>query len=421
MRAQPEVAAVIGIDWADDHHDIAMQIGATGAVERRRLPHTPEALAAWVTELRTRVSSATGTIAIAVETSRWPLVHALLEYSEFVLYPINPRSLKRFRETFAPSGAKDDRPDAELLRELVATHRDRLRAWVPDDAATRALRRLVEHRRTVVDMRTQLVQQLTAALKDYYPQALAWAGDDLASPLACAFLRKWPTLVAVQRADPKTLRKFYTTHNCRRPALIDHRLAEMATATPLTRDPAVIAPNVALVQMLVRQVQALAPSLQQFETAIAEQFAHHADADLFRSLPGSGAALAPRLLVAFGSDRTRFRSAAEFQQFSGIAPVTKRSGRSCVVHWRWAASTFVRQSLHEFALHSIRYSAWARAYYARQRARGKTHHAAIRALAFKWIRILWRCWHDHRRYDEAHYLRALHARHSPLVAALQPQ
>ncbi|HEY7236941.1 MAG TPA: IS110 family transposase [Gemmatimonadaceae bacterium] len=411
-----EVAVLVGIDWADEHHDVSLQL-VGGAVERRRLPHTPEALATWMAQLRHRVGP-TGAIAIAVETSRGPLVHALLEHPGLVLYPINPRSLKRFRETFTPSGAKADQPDAELLRELLATHRDRLRAWVPDDEATRALRRLVEHRRKTVDLRTQFVQQLTAVLKDYFPQALSWAGDDLASPLARDFLRQWPTLDAVQRARPTTLRRFYTAHNCRRPTLIDQRLTEMETALPLTRDPAVIGPSVALVQMLVGQLEALAPSLEQFETAIAAQFAQHVDADLFSSLPGSGAALAPRLLVAFGSDRTRFQSAVEFQQYSGIAPVTKQSGRSRVVHWRWAASTFVRQSVHEFAGQSIRYSAWARAFYAQQRARGKQHQAAVRALAFKWIRILWRCWRDRQRYDEARYVQALHVRRSPLATRL---
>ena len=157
-------------------------------------------------------------VGIAVETSRGPLVHALLEHDFVVLYPVNPRSLKRFRETFTPSGAKDDRPDADLLCEMLAKHRDRLRAWLPEDVETRALRRLVESRRGTVDLRTKLTQQLTAALKEYFPQALEWAGEDLSSALACDFLLTWPTLDAVQRARRKTVERFYTTHNCRRPS-----------------------------------------------------------------------------------------------------------------------------------------------------------------------------------------------------------
>ena len=410
------LAAVIGIDWADQAHEIALQAVGCAHVERTRLPHTPEAITAWLAGLRARFPDRP--VGIAVETSRGPLIHALLDHDGVVLYPVNPRSLKRFRETFAPSGAKDDVPDADLLRELLAKHRDRLRPWVPDDGATRALRRLVESRRTTVDLRTALIQQLTAALKEYFPQALAWVGHDVGSALACEFLLAWPTLEAVQRVRPARLRQFYTTHNCRRAAQIEERLREIATATPLTRDPAIIEPSVLLVETLARQLQTLATSLDRFDTEIARRFAAHVDADLFQSLPGSGAALAPRLLVAFGTDRARFPRAADVQQCSGIAPVMEKSGNSRFIHWRWAAPTFVRQTFHEFANQSIRRSAWARAYYALQRSRGKDHHAAVRALAFKWIRILWRCWQEHTPYDEARYTRALLQRRSPLADRL---
>lgn len=422
MSEEPQdvmpLAVLIGIDWADQHHDIAWQVHPDAPVEHRRVPHTPEAIDAWFVEMRRRFPD--GALGIAVETSRGPLVHALLEHADVVLYPVNPRSLQRFRETFAPSGAKDDVPDAALLLALLGKHRARLRAWVPADPATRALKRLVESRRRAVDLRTKLTQQLTATLKEYFPQALQWAGDDVSAPLACAFLRQWPTLAAVQRARPKTLQKFYTAHHCRNAARIAQHLDEIAHATPLTRDAAIIEPSVLVVTMLVGQLEALAVSITRFDAEIDTRFTAHPDAALFRALPGSGAALAPRLLAVFGADRTRFAAASEVQQLAGIAPVTVRSGRSWTVHWRWAAPTFVRQTFHEFARQSIRFSPWARAYFAQQRARGKSLHAAVRALAFKWIRIIWRCWHDHTLYDEARYLRALHLRGAPLAAQLLP-
>jgi transposase len=413
MPDLPPLAAVIGIDWADQHHDIALQTHDGAPIERHRLAHTPDAISAWLAGLRARFG--TRPVGIAVETSRGPLLHALLDADSVVLYPVNPRSLKRFRETFAPSGAKDDPSDADLLRELLAKHRDRLRPWVPDALEVRALRRLVENRRTMVDLRTTLTQQLTAALKDYYPQALAWAGADLSAPLACDFLRQWPTLEAVQRVRPARLRAFYVAHNCRRPHVIAARLEAIRQATPLTRDPAIIETGALLVQTLAQQLHTLGDSINRFDTEIARRFAAQDDAALFRALPGSGAALAPRLLVIFGTDRTRFAHAADVQQMSGIAPVLERSGNSRFVHWRWSAPTFIRQTFHEFANQSIQRSTWARAYYALQRSRGKGHHAAVRALAFKWIRIIWRCWHDRTPYDEARYERALHQRGSPLL------
>ena len=126
--------------------------------------------------------------------------------------------------------------------------------------------------------------------------------------------------------------------------------------------------------------------------------------------------LAPRLLAAFGSQRERYASAEEVQTYSGIAPVMKRSGKKKWVHFRWACPKFLRQSFHEWAGHSIAHSQWARRYYQQQRERGKGHHAAVRGLAFKWIRIVFRCWKDRAAYDESRYLMTLAKRNSPLAA-----
>jgi transposase len=414
--AMMDLAAAIGIDWADQHHDVSLQEIGSPKVEYSRIEHTPEALTEWLARLRQRFRGRS--IGVAVETSRGPLIHALLEHEFIVLYPVNPKSLQRYREAFAPSGAKDDVPDADLLRDMLVKHGERLRPWQPDDEPTRALRRLVQSRRKTVDMRTQLTQQLRAALKEYFPQALSWVGEDLGSPLACDFLLKWPTLEAVQRARLETVRKFYHAHRCRRGDRIERRLEEIRNATPLTRDRAILESSVLLVQMLARQLQALNPSIAQFEKEIERRFAVHEDAELFRSLPGSGRALAPRLLAAFGSNRERFAAASDLQQHSGIAPVTERSGKSCHTHWRFSAPKFVRQTFHEFAHQSILKCAWARAYYDKQIERGSGHHAAVRSLAFKWIRVIWRCWQDRTLYDDARYMQALVQRDSPLAARL---
>lgn len=415
--AHPPLAARIGLDWADAHHDLSLRAAGSEAVERRRIAHRPQALNEWVGELRRRFEGRP--VGICLELSRGALVHALAEYDFIVLFPVNPLTLKRFREAFAPSGAKDDPTDADLLLELLSKHPDRLRSWRPEDPATRALGRLVEARRKAVDLRSRLTQRLGAELKGYFPQALDWTGRGLTSALACDFLLKWPTLKAVQRARPQTLRQFYYGHNCRRSDLIEQRVEEIRTATPLTTDPAIVETSALTVQMLARQIRLLGPSIARYEKEIEKLRATHPDDPLFSSLPGAGPALAPRLLVAFGTDRDRFQSAREVQQSSGIAPVTERSGHTTWVHWRWSAPNFLRQSFHEFAGLSIQRCAWARAYYQLQRERGKNHHTAVRALAFKWIRILFRCWKDRTPYDEARYLRALHKRGSPLLQRLE--
>lgn len=406
------LAARIGIDWADDHHDVCLQEAGSSRVETDRIPQEPRALAEWVAGLRQRFGGRP--VGICLETKRGALVAALIEHDFIVLFPVNPRTLKRFREAFAPNGAKDDPDDAGLLLELLSKHEHRLHHWSPDNAETRAIARLVEARRKAVDLRTRLTNQLTAELKGYFPQALSWAGE-LDTQLATDFLQRWSTLQAVQREKVQAIRKFYYGHNCRRADRVEQRIQEIRTAVALTNDPAIVETSALNVQMLARQIDALRTSIGRYDKEIAKRFGSHPDAYLFESLPGSGAAMAPRLLSAFGSQRDRFQAASDVQEYSGIAPVTRRSGRQSQTTWRWGAPKFVRQSFHEFARLSIHHSAWARAYYELQRERGKSRHAAIRSLAFKWIRIIYRCWKERIAYDEARYVQALVQRGSPLV------
>ena len=417
-QEQQEFGAYIGLDWADRTHVISLRSADSNRVERCELAHKPEALAAWVSDLQQRFAGQR--VALALEQSRGAVVHALMGYDFLVLYPVNPKTLAKYREAFSPSGAKDDPTDADLLLELVTLHRAKLRAWLPDDELTRTITLLVEYRRQLVEVQTGLSNRLTSLLKLYFPQALAWAGE-LATVQACDFLQRWPTLAKVQQATPVKLRQFYSAHGCRKAALIEQRLQEIKLAQPLTRDLAVITASVAMVQATASQLRLVREAIARMEQQITALFSQHADHALFSSFPGAGAVLAPRLLAAMGADRGRFAAAREVQQWSGIAPVTERSGKSCWVHRRWACPKFVRQSFHEFAGQSIRWSAWARAFYDQQRQRGKGHHTAVRSLAYRWIRIIYRCWQLRVPYCEETYCRALERRHSPLARVLSAQ
>jgi transposase len=412
---QLEFAAYIGLDWADCKHVINLRCVESGKVESAEVVHKPEALAEWVSGLRQRFGGRK--IALALEQSRGAVVHALLNYDFLVLYPVNPHTLVSYRKAFRVGGAKDDPDDATSLRELVELHRDKLRAWVPDDEQTRQLALLVEHRRTLVDDQTRLSNRLTSLLKMYYPQALAWAGE-LTTEQACDFLLRWPELPLVQAARPAALRQFYAAHNCRRKDVVEKRLAEIKLAQPLTNDKAVIKAMATMVQATASQLRVLIGTIGQLQKEVGELFGKHPDHDLFSSFPGAGPVIAPRLLAAMGADRGRYSAATEVQQFSGTAPVTERSGKSLWVHWRMACPKFVRQSFHEFARLSLSQSAWARAFYERQRERGKGHHTAIRALANRWIRVIYRCWKERVPYSEEIYQQALVRRQSPLAKAL---
>jgi transposase len=197
--------------------------------------------------------------------------------------------------------------------------------------------------------------------------------------------------------------------------VIAQRLHAIKAAMPLTTDEGVIAPNVLLVQALVAQLCVTLQAIADFDTAIAQRAQTHPDFPLFQALPGAGPVFAPRLLVAFGEQRARSASAAELQKYAGIAPVTERSGKKSWVHWRLQCPKFLRQTFVEWATESIRHAFWAQVYYQQQREKGQAHQAAVRALAFQWIRILYRCWQDRTPYNESTYLQALNRRGSSLI------
>jgi hypothetical protein len=416
MQPEPtSIVAWIGIDWADEEHRICLQAVGSEPLERAVLKQRPEALQEWVRQLRARFPQ--GQIAIALEQSRGPLIYALMHYDFLLLYPVPGKMLSDYRKAFFGSGAKGDPGDAGLLQEILCCHRQHLRLWAPDDAPTRQLGLLNEQRRKLVDDGTALTNRLGSLLKESFPQALDWLGD-LSHPASSEFLAQWPSLAAVQQAPRARLREFYRRHFRLSPEQLQERLVQMREAQPLTTDPAVLEADALIVSLLAAQLQTLLSSIRRLETAIADLFHLHPDRGLWEILPGAGAALAPRLLVAFGTDRQRYQKAGELQTFSGIAPVTASSGKSRWVHWRWACPKFLRQTFHEFAAQSIPRSSWAKAYYLEQIGRGKHHHAAVRALAFKWIRILYRCWQDRTPYNEQQYIQALIRRGSPLAAYL---
>ena len=355
-----EIAAFIGLDWADQQHAVCLQDADNSSRETSTLDQTPEGLQTWIDQLRARFGGRP--VAVAVEQARGALIYALMHVDFLHLYPVNPQTLAKLRKAFYPSGAKDDPGDAGLLLEVLLNHRNHLRVWVPDDVLTRSIQLLTEGRRKLVGERTALTNQLTAVLKMYYPQALDWFGD-LHTLRACAFLQRWPSLQQLKSATPSSVRKFYQNQGYRGEDKLKQLIESIPLAQPLTGDEAVILASTMMVQALVKQIPVLTESIQEYDRKIAALFNAHDDSTLFGSFPGAGPTLAPRLLAVFGSDRSRFEFAAEVQQLSGVAPVTEKSGKACWVHWRFACSKFLRQSLHEFAGQSILKSAWARAYY----------------------------------------------------------
>jgi transposase len=373
MNNQPHQPALfIGIDWADQKHDIYV-IDRNGKGFHRELEHSPENIDAWVGEMLKLAGGQP--IAIMLEQSRGALIYALMFREDVLLYPVNPKQFARYRESY-PGGGKDDPTDAMYLARMLRERITTLTAWQPDDENTRLLAQLSQQRRKVVDGQTKLRQQLRALLKSYFPVVLELFGKDHQLPLLLSMLGRWPDPRTLRRADRRLIRRLLSEHTIGNEEQQDAIIDRIRSAQLLCSDEALITPSAMAVKLLASQIQQSRKTIQEFDTKIAEVMKKHPDAHLFTSLRGAGPALAPRLLCAFGSQKDRWEDADSLAAFSGIAPVTRKSGKQCNVHRRYACPKYLRQTFHEFADSARKYCPWTKARYRMLRDRGMKHHAA---------------------------------------------
>jgi len=408
---------VIGLDRSDTKADLHLIDTTTGQSKSLTISTSPEALHEWLAHLHQEHPQAS--VGICLEQPAANLILFLEPYAWITLYPVNPMMVKNFRETFITSRANTDATDSFYAAQLLLAHPSKLKAWLPDDDLTRELQQLVTHRRAVIDERTGLSNRLQGLLKQYFPQALQLAGDELWRPLGTDFLLKWPTLQKLQKARLATIREFYRTHGSHSPKLLARRLELVERAVPLTDQRAVLESLTLRVQLICRQLQSLQSVIEQFDRRIKELFRQHPDREIFASLPGAGPTLAPRLLAAMGAERERFPRISNLQGYSGIAPVTKQSGGKRHVHRRYQCPKFYKQGFHEYAKESILWCRWAAAFYMVMRQRGAKHHTAVRALAYKWQRIIWRCWQNRVPYKNEIYEQRLRETGSPILEYLE--
>lgn len=409
-------ALFVGIDWADKHHDICI-IDQHGHVRQEQIEHSAEAIEQWVS--RTLEQAGGQGVAILLEQARGALAPALMFRAGLTLFPINPKQFARYRESYSNSGAKNDPGDARLLVQMLCERHQTLRPWVADDDLTRLLARLCQSRRQLVDERTRLSQQLQAQLKAFFPLALELAKGKATSPLLLEIVRRWGDPRAFRRVHPSSLHRLLTKHGPRHDEQRDELVRRIRSTPLLSTDRALIEPAQLVCGVLGQQLASLQKTIDQMQTRIDQVMAQHPDAELFTSLPGAGQALAPRLLTAFGSDRQRYATADEVATLSGIAPVTKQSGKTRIVRKRLACPKYLRQTFHEFADQARKWCPWSRAYYRLQKSRGMKHHAALRKLAGKWIRILFRVWKTRTPYDPERYLKNLQKKHPAIIPFLE--
>jgi transposase len=385
----------VGLDWAATAHAVCV-IDESGAVRwRGRVPHSADGLAELVRRL-TRVAPPK-TIRIAIERPSGLVVDTLVD-AEFEVVPIHPNVVKASRPRYSAAGAKSDDGDGFLLADLLRTDGHRFRALRPLSDETRALRALVRGRDDLVGQRVALANQLRALLERFWPGATGIFAD-VDSPIALAFLARYPTPQSAERLGERRLAQFLRRHAyCGRRSAAE-LLARLRIA-PLSRTgEAESEASGELVRALVTILLPLGAQIQQLSAAITAALADHPDGPLVQSLPRSGAVNAAQILAELGDDRARFPTPEQLAAEAGAAPVTKASGKHRAVVFRWACNKHLRRAVTTFADNSRHASPWAAAVYARARARGCDHPHAIRILARAWLRVLWRCWQDHRPYD----------------------
>ena len=398
-----------GVDWGQRKH-VAQVVDAQGQASAvLEVEHSVaglQQLVAWFV--------AQGPVAgIAVETCRHQVVQALRE-AGFAVYPVNPKLSHAWRKGWAVSEAKDDRRDALVLADGLQQHHARLSVYTPDVASARELKRLCDDERKLIQQQTALVQQLQDAVRQYYPAALAWFSD-LTTQCAWDFLLMFPTPTALAQASKAKLNGFLRCHKIALGPQWQERVAQRGDATQWPSDAATEEVQGLWAQAQAKQLRTLHAVLHTYRQRIEAGFAAQPDHALFQSLPGAGPKLAPRLHAAFGTQREQYASAQSVQQLSGTAPVTTRSGAHETVHMRRACRKDWRCTMHQFAWQSTRYCAWARACYDLARARGQSAALALRNLANKWLKIIYRMWQTGKPYDEAKFVAQLVKTRSPIA------
>lgn len=403
----------VGVDWASREHTVCVINHQADIIWRGTIPHTAAGLA----ELRTRLTrlAPPAALRVAVERPSGLLIDALID-AGVVVVPIHPNALKASRSRYTAAHGKSDAGDAFILADLLRTDGHRFRPLQPLSDETRALRALVRTRDDLVAQRVALANQLRALLESFWPGA-AQIFADVDSPIALAFLARYPTPHTAQRLGEKRLAAFLGQHHYsgRRP--VPDLLTRLHQAPTAPSGEAESEAKGELVRALIAVLDTLVRQLQHLHSAIAQAIAAHVDGPIVMSFPRAGRVNAAQILAELGDDRGRFTSSEHLAAAAGVAPVTQASGKHRAVTFRWACNKRLRVALTTFAHNSCRASSWAAQVYHRARARGCDHPHAIRILARAWLRVIWRCWQDHVPYDPACHRAAQSLSHTAVAIA----
>jgi len=410
---QQQYAHFGGFDWARQEHVVVIVDRLGGIVYDQALPETAEGWAAF-----RQAIAPLQPLAIAVETSNGPAVERLLEL-EVAVYPMNPKAAGSYRQRKAPSGVKDDHLDGWSFADALRTDGHGWRKLLPETEATKLLRLLCRDQVALIEQRTALVNALQQCLLEYYPAALE-AFDDWTAPSSWAFLEQFPTPELLLKRGKRKWQNFLHTQKLYSPQTAEKRLEIFARADQfVSPSSAVTQAKSFLAQRLAKQLRLLEEQLRQYQEQIEQAFRAHPDHELFDSLPGAGLKTKARLLGEIGTDPQRFADGDALRAYAGSAPVTQQSGQSRRVYLRRACNKPLRQAMHFLADLSRHACDWAQAYYQLHRDQGDSHQGALRKLAGRWEKILWKMLQTRQKYDPGKRLADMVRHGSPVIPLLR--
>jgi len=389
----------LGVDWAEEHHDVCLLDSEGNRLEKARVPEGIEGVRR-IHALVANHAEEPGEVAVGIETDRGLLVGALIG-AGYQVYAVNPLAVSRYRERHGVSRAKSDKADAKLLADLVRTDRHNHRQVRGDSEAALAIRVLARAHQGQIAARQRQAHQLRNTLREFYPAALDILGTDLDSRMAVALLSKAPTPAAGRKLSRAQIRSSLAAAGLQRnleekAALIQQQLREEQLEAP----PVLAQAFGAIVSSAVKVIRALNAEISDLEAELTASFEAHPDAEIIRSLPGLGVVLGARVLAEFGDDRTRYATAKCRKNYAGTSPITKASGTQKVVLARFVRNRHLADATYLWAFCSLTHSAGARRYYDTRRANGANHHQALRALGNRLVGLLHGCLRYGQNYSE---------------------
>jgi transposase len=391
----------IGIDWSLEKHDAVFMNDAGAIVLYLPFPHSADGLA-YFDAARQQLGVEPAACVVGIETAHNLLIDFLWDRAYTTIYVIPPSVTKANRTRYSASGAHDDRRDATLLADILRTDRSRLQPWAPDTLTTRRLRAQVSLHVYLTREVVRCSNRLWSILLRYYPAALV-VFSDLTAQVTLAFIQAYPTPAATQALSYDAFVAFARQQHYRPTQRLAQCYQRLQAPQPLA-SPETVLVYQGQAQQLAGLLATLVQAKQTASHELAAIFAAHPDRELYCSLPGVGAFLAPALAAKMGEERARFPTAASVQSLAGTCPVTDTSGRMRAIYFRRACDHEFRDISQKWAQSSLRDSAWAASYYRQQLSRGASKSHACRCLANRWLAVLWHLWQTRQPYDEAHHL-----------------